>query len=88
MLCAAETSVIDVIHPSPPVQGVGALVGEAEGVAAPKQPPKVLLVQLHCVRSCLGVSAFEDLTPTYICFYQKARSICSAACSISYGATA
>lgn len=60
-LCAAETSAIGVIHPSPPVQGVEALVGEAEGVAAPKQPLKDLLVQLHCFFSrlhCVCISTF------------------------------
>ena len=63
MLCAAETSAIDVIHPSPQVQGVGALVGEAEGVAAHRQPPRVLLVPLSHFCFGFNVLAFCRLTP-------------------------
>lgn len=44
MLCVAETSAIDVTHPSLPVQGAGASVGVAEGVAVLKQLLKDLLV--------------------------------------------
>lgn len=44
MLCVAETSAIDVTHPSPPVQGAGSSVGAAEGVAVLKQLLKDLLV--------------------------------------------
>lgn len=73
MLCAAETSAIDVIHPSPQVQGVGALVGEAEGVAAHRQPPRVLLVPLSHFCFGFNVLAFCRLTPTHICCYTQSR---------------
>lgn len=64
--CAAETSAIDVTHPSPPVLGVGALVEGAEGVAALRQPLKDLPVQpRHVVLflACLHSDCYRFTLP-------------------------